>query len=820
MSTKNISMDEVFMKLYTAETEKAVSEVINKYKMDNKNDWIPYGKTESNFSVIGNQSSNAERGVIERIINCVDAVLIQKCYEKGIDPKSSKAPKSSSEALQEFFGLKNGDTSEITKEIEEKLAENILFMATNEGCMTNDKNSKEHPNIIIFDKGEGQTPEKLQDTILSLLTGNKKSIPFTQGNYGQGGSGSLMYCGDNGYCLVISKRNINIPDKFVDFEDDTREKWGWTLIRKEIREGDKTATFTYYAPHGQVPTIDEKKLKLLPKKLNSNQSKKYLNYTGACKAFIPYSEEVECGTAIKLYNYKLAKKGPINGHLKYDLSKYINDTYLPIKFIDCRKNKGSNSVYFRGLKKIIEENTSDEEYKKNGLVHNRIDASFKIDDQEVLTHIYCCNKRPSGSLTASKLIEGSKSIKFCLGQQFQGGLTTRFLNSAGLGAIQDLIIITVEFPNISTKFRSDLFMTDRERLFDKGPKKKIEKKLKEIIENSQELRDFRNYVVKSVHDGNARDNNAIKEIIEEWVEKDPTISELLLGNNIFNNNFDLKNQDGEIDIDEPRESDNEENKSSNVDGRSENIEKKYYPTYFEPILRVDENNIYHKLSYVGESFRIRFRTDAQDDFFTRLKDKGNIKVSLDHNEITDFTRIFKNGKVTVIFPDKISGKKIGLKNIEITLEYNGKEEFRKDIKLELKERDKEKNKKVKRGIGLPNYETMTKDNYISGMNEESGVIYVKDLGQYKYYINVDNISLKEKLNSMNNQADREIYTQMYTYIMLLLAISINHKKGKNKLTEDEKLANCHEIAVVTKEYAKFMFIAEKLMDDLKKKLGK
>ena len=99
-------------------------------------------------------------------------------------------------------------------------------------------------------------------------------------------------------------------------------------------------------------------------------------------------------------------------------------------------------------------------------------------------------------------------------------------------------------------------MTDRERLYDKAPKKAIEKKLKDIIEKSQELREFRKYIIKSSEDENDKDNKAIKEIMEEWVKKDPTVSELLLGNNnIFDKNIIIsEGEDEEIEIDEPEES--------------------------------------------------------------------------------------------------------------------------------------------------------------------------------------------------------------------------------------------------------------------------
>lgn len=212
----------------------------------------------------------------------------------------------------------------------------------------------------------------------------------------------------------------------------------------------------------------------------------------------------------------------------------------------------------------------------------------------------------------------------------------------------------------------------------------------------------------------------------------------------------------------------------------------------------------------------------QDDFFTRSKNKGKIKVYVNGKEITDFSRIFENGKVTLIFSKNISGKKLQTKDMNISLEYNEKEYFHEIIQLKLIEKDKskEKVKKVKRTIGLPKYKISTKGNYVSGMDEESGVIYANDFGTYTYYINVDNISLKEKLNSLNDEVDKELYTQMYIYIMLFLAISINNKKDKSKETKDGITDTSKEIAMVTREYAKFMFIAEKLMDNLKEKIGK
>ena len=65
----------------------------------------------------------------------------------------------------------------------------------------------EQLNITISDCGEGQTPDKLPDTILSLNRSNKQNIAFVQGQFNQGGTGALRFCGQENPQLVISRRN-------------------------------------------------------------------------------------------------------------------------------------------------------------------------------------------------------------------------------------------------------------------------------------------------------------------------------------------------------------------------------------------------------------------------------------------------------------------------------------------------------------------------------------------------------------------------------------------------------------------------------------
>ena len=73
----NISKVEVlFNKILRCETEAEVIEVLTKEGYwDDSRAWRSYGGVDSNYSTIGNQSSNSVAALGEKKINSVDAVL-------------------------------------------------------------------------------------------------------------------------------------------------------------------------------------------------------------------------------------------------------------------------------------------------------------------------------------------------------------------------------------------------------------------------------------------------------------------------------------------------------------------------------------------------------------------------------------------------------------------------------------------------------------------------------------------------------------------------------------------------------------------------
>ena len=791
-------MDVIFWELYTAETEQEVDNVLKKYHMNNQIDWAPYGNYDSNYSIINNQSSTAEQAIIEKITNSVDAMLMVKCLEKGIDPESEYAPINSKEALEKFYQLKNGETNNFSYGEEKLLSDDIQLIATSKNRQTS-KLAK--PNFIIFDRGEGQTPKNLPNTILSLIHGNKLKIQFTQGTYNQGGSGALNFCGAKGYCLVISKRNPNIATQFIDKTDETRNDWGWTLIRHEMRKGNKNRMYTYYAPNKKISIIHDKEINLLPLELSPKESKEDLVYNGPCKSYLPYSKAVNYGTAIKLYQYEVKKKGPIISHIKYDLASYIYDTYLPIKFIDCRKNKASNSVIFRGFKRIIEDNAG-EEFNEDKLVNRKINFNFKIKQQDVVCTVFCCNPKKDGDLNVSSLVS-SKPIKLCLGQQFQGGFSKVNIQNAGLGLIKDYIIIVIEFPNIDLEIKADLFMTDRERLLDKEPKKIIQEQLKAFLSSDKELRKFNDYIYNKVFGQNYESNPLIKETLQKWINDDPKIKNILTGAE-FKLKGAFKTNTGSVSIPGIKTQ-----KENNSDNEFETIKTNFIPTYFDPIVRKNKNNQYETSIILGKSKSVAFKTDADIDLFTREIKKGNIDIIIDNyfvnKELYQISN--SNGMASINFTKRFFKDEYNNKHMIITLSIEGKEYFKHNIlcSIVLSKSNGEIDDNDNHVLGIPPVLFLKKENWREGWNQFTAAEYVPNEGQDIYMINKDNMYLELKRKGLKDITKIRLNEDIFLYSMLFLSMTIKSSYDVNDVVEGS-LDLYKTIDLATKEYAKCLFI--------------
>jgi hypothetical protein len=90
--------------LLNAESEEEVIDLLQKPGYwEEPAVWRHYGDVENNWGQGGNQQSLAEAALVEKIVNAVDARLINECLERGIDPKGPDAPKNIRQAVSRFF---------------------------------------------------------------------------------------------------------------------------------------------------------------------------------------------------------------------------------------------------------------------------------------------------------------------------------------------------------------------------------------------------------------------------------------------------------------------------------------------------------------------------------------------------------------------------------------------------------------------------------------------------------------------------------------------------------------------------------------------
>ncbi|MBU4234295.1 MAG: hypothetical protein L6277_10415 [Desulfobacterales bacterium] len=261
--------------------------------------WRFYGDNGNNFSTIGNQMSSPDAALIEKIVNSVDARLMNECLIRGINPEGPDAPKTLREAVARFFdfavdpsGGRAGLIKEWPASKRREIARGITLTAT--GAIANDGN----PCFSISDNGEGQTPEMMPRTFLSLTTEeNKIRIPFVQGKFNMGGTGVLKFCGHHNLQLILSRRNPEIFKGNPSYYSETQ--WGFTIVRRENPIGGRRSSiYTYLAPlgaeaapgKGGVLRFSADSMPIFPEKSN------------------PYFRHSEWGTLIKLYDSKTTGK--------------------------------------------------------------------------------------------------------------------------------------------------------------------------------------------------------------------------------------------------------------------------------------------------------------------------------------------------------------------------------------------------------------------------------------------------------------------------------------------------------------------------------
>lgn len=203
----------------------------------------PVGDMADNIGAI-NASSDARLALNERYTNGIDAVLEMRArlkYGDDLPTMAAELP-SPREAAQKLLGVPNSGPGAMKPKDRQKLAELVELTLLESGV-------GDRPTAVCRDRGIGQAPAKLPDTILSLHRGNKRDKPFLMGVYGWGGSNALGF----------AERTVIVTRRHPELLDGDSDGIAVTVVRRLYEPSMRTPAYSYLVDEdGDVISLDPK----------------------------------------------------------------------------------------------------------------------------------------------------------------------------------------------------------------------------------------------------------------------------------------------------------------------------------------------------------------------------------------------------------------------------------------------------------------------------------------------------------------------------------------------------------------------------------
>ena len=739
---------------------------------DNANCWRDFGDNENNFSTAGAQQSDATAAFVEKLINSIDARLMNAVQIAEIDPKSANAPRSVQQAVAGYLikGDKHGVIRNWTQKEKEEHAAMIAVAATG---------SKNSPSFTIVDQGEGQTPVNIPDTFMSLSSSNKLKIPFVQGKFNMGGTGVFRFCGERSIQLLVTRRN----PKFVDVLTDDDSKWGFTVVRRDPPRGsERSSVFRYLAPYDEgkekkgVLRFSAEKLPLFPEQGT------------------PYVRDTEYGSLIKLYNYKVRQKSHIlvRSGLRNAIDIRIPAPALPIRFHECRsfQRTGPSEILVGILLKL--QDRQEEQLEEGFPIH----TGLTVDGQKFSLSTYGFKQKQ-----AESYFMAGDGVLFSVNGQTHGKLARRFFRTkrVRLDYVANSMLVHVDCSNIDPEHQEELFMNSRDRLADSPFRRELEHRIEEYLGSNEKLKKFAETRREELLKEKVKDDKSFSEIMKKIIESSPSLAKILATG-------------GRIDHDtEPP-----------TIGPGRKFEGRQFPTYFR-FRKKDYGTVHHRQCEIGRTTKITFDTDAENNYFFRntdvgesrlvcvLKETGETKAIDNHDiDLTDGVATLK-----IRLPEDVEAGETVQVMLEVT-DVTQTEPFLNVAELDVIPRQEKppappsppSERRNFLNVDLPVAqwvkESEWNNNPLTAHFDKKTAVAItaraNDQGRqlYDFYMNEDNIYLKNELRKSDKTAD--LIKEQYRIGMVLVGLALIQSSPEDEHGEDLE----QKVAETTKALARMI----------------
>lgn len=726
--------------------------------------WRDLGDMENNFSTAGAQQSDPVAALVEKLVNSADALLMNECLVAGIDPQGPEAPPSVRYAVAQLIqgsvhpeNETNGLIENMTREERTELARKITLAATGQ---------KGKPCITIVDEGEGQTPDKVPLTFMSLNKSNKLRVPFVQGRFNMGGTGALRFCGDKRMQLIVTRRNPKI------LKDDQADEdlWSFTVVRRETPTGgERNSVYRYLAPVGAGESRQGGVLRFAAEKLavkpDGNNA---------------YTKPLVHGSVVKLYEYKFSGTSNIlmSDGLLRQVDIRLPSPAVPIMFHECRNYSGGEGSFSNpstGISVRLADNRAGN--LAEGFPYDEV---MTVDGQEFSIRFFGFKDG-----RAKTYLNKSEGVLFVMNGQTQGVLHSRFFTRKGINFsyISDSLLARVDCSKIDQWAHEELFMNTRESLADSEFRRKVETALEKKVGDNAALKAFNHQRRSEKIKEKVKDDKTLEDVLKSVMRKSPTLSALFLTGDRLT---DLA-------------------ATAPVAPQSE-FEGEEFPSYFR-FQNMAYGEIKKRNCENGRELRLAFDTDAENNYFGRDKEKGHYEVvAVDLNgvetKVQNHSMSLYNGAASLKMelPNQKVDEVVTLKIIvtdnsrlepftniaEITIVPFVDREGSKGQRIDAPSKKHGEGRLVPSGLTLPHVEWVEREEWDRhGFDKFSALKVVqaeeRSDGKHRtfdFFINAGNIYLQKELERAKGTED--LLREQFKIGIVLVGLALIHEAGHEK----------------------------------------
>lgn len=721
-NNQNEKTEQLCLALMKADTEDEVVEILKDAGYwDNRDVWRDLGDKPNNLGLVHALKDRADDAFVEKITNSIDAILVGECRLRGIDPEGKDAPKTMQEAVEKF--IKPGNIREWRSDELLKIAKRITVAATG---------SRNKPSFTISDDGEGQTPGRMPETFLSIAEKNKVCIPFVQGKFNTGGAAVLPFCSEkHSLQFILSRKHPEL----VSGNNLDDNKWGFSIVRRMPAVGNESnSVYRYLAPLNNT----------------ENPTKNHVLRFSADEMLIfpdndkKFSRSSPWGSLIKLYEYQIPggrSAIAMPRGLRRRSEIFLPAPVLPARFYECRDfgEEAHGVGNMLGLYNCL----SDNENVEDGFpIGGEGERTIRIKGRSIPIKLFALKPYKE---TAYALESGAEKHKyrvlFMINGQTHHSLSANFFKKMKLDYIYQSLFLFVDCSRLSNRDTEDMFSAARDRARSVSwLYKEIKERISEFVKDSPQIKAL-NEERRRLLSEKTRHAKDHEDLLLSVFKTAPALKALLSPGSFFT-------------------------KSMGEPVNGSRYEGKEFPTYFH-FKGSKGQSIFDLERRINQSLKIKFETDAENNYFNRDRCPGKFEVfQMEYDEWVLAENFYSNppplengiATVHIGFPKKcIVGDKVHFKFVLTDDRPGMRQPFENECKINvLKEGGSEsgggRGNHLPKGINLPKIEEVKRGGWSNlDFNQESALAVKNgNDGRHVYYVNVDNVHLINGLRKNSN----------------------------------------------------------------------